>query len=67
MQFDVKLDHNFSERSRLNARYSFLHGNGNTPTVFFDDIFNDGVNFTTDVYNDGLEYYVYSDRKYAMD
>ena len=56
VQFDVKLDHNFSERSRLNARYSYLHGNGNTPTVFFDDIFNDGVNFTTDVYNDGLEY-----------
>jgi hypothetical protein len=56
VQFDVKLDQNFSERSRLNARYSFLHGNGNTPTVFFDDIFNDGVNSTTDVYNDGLEY-----------
>jgi hypothetical protein len=56
VQFDVKVDENFSERARLNARYSFLHGNGTTPTVFFDDIFNDGVNFTTDVYNDGLEY-----------
>ncbi len=56
VQFDVKLDQNFSERSRLNLRYSFLHGNGNTPTVFFDDIFNDGLNFTTDVYNDGIEY-----------
>ncbi len=56
VQFDVKLDQNFSERSRLNLRYSFLHGNGNTPTVFFDDIYNDGLNFTTDVYNDGIEY-----------
>ncbi len=56
VQFDVKIDQNFSDRSRLNARYSFSHGNGNTPTVFFDDIFNDGVNFTSDVYNDGLEY-----------
>lgn len=56
VQFDVKIDQNFSPRSRLNARYSFLHGNGSTPTLFFDDIFNDGVNYTTDVYNDGLEY-----------
>jgi Carboxypeptidase regulatory-like domain/TonB dependent receptor len=56
VQFDVKLDQNFSERSRLNARYSFLHANQNTPTVFFDDVFNDGTNSTTDVYNDGLEY-----------
>jgi hypothetical protein len=56
VQFDAKLDQNFSERSRVNARYSFQHGNGATPTLFFDDIFNDGVNYTTDVYNDGLEY-----------
>ncbi len=56
VQFDVKLDENFSERSRLNVRYSYLHGTGSTPTVFFDDIFNDGTNSTTDVYNDGLEY-----------
>jgi hypothetical protein len=56
LQFDAKLDHNFSDRSRLNARYSYEHANGNTPTLFFDDIFNDGVNFTEDVYNDGLEY-----------
>ena len=56
IQFDIKIDQNFSQRSRLNARYSYLHGNGSTPTLFFDDIFNDGVNYTTDVYNDGLEY-----------
>ena len=56
IQFDIKVDQNFSDRSRLNARYSYLHGNGSTPTVFFDDIFNDGVNYTTDVYNDGMEY-----------
>ncbi|WP_446742640.1 TonB-dependent receptor domain-containing protein [Silvibacterium acidisoli] len=56
VQFDVKLDENFSQRSQLNLRYSFLHSNGSTPTVFFDDIFNDGTNYTTDVYNDGIEY-----------
>lgn len=56
LQFDAKIDQNFSDRSRLNARYSYEHANGNTPTLFFDDIFNDGLNYTEDVYNDGLEY-----------
>ncbi|MBT9330104.1 TonB-dependent receptor [Acidipila sp. 4G-K13] len=56
IQFDAKLDQNFSSRSRINARYSYLHNNGSTPSLFFDDIFNDGDFYTTDVYNDGLEY-----------
>lgn len=55
-QFDVKVDQNFSARSKVNARYSYQHNDGTTPSVFSDDIFNDGVNYTGDFYNDGLEY-----------
>jgi hypothetical protein len=56
LQFDAKLDQNFSDRSRLNVRYSYSHSNGSTPSVFSDDIFNDGDFYTQDVYNDGIEY-----------
>ena len=42
LQFDAKLDQNFSDRSRLNVRYSYSHSNGSTPSIFSDDIFNDG-------------------------
>ena len=55
-QFDIKIDQNFSQRSRLSGRYSYQHNDGNTPGVFTDDIFNDGINYTGDFYNDGLEY-----------
>jgi hypothetical protein len=55
-QFDIKIDQNFSPRSRLNVRYSYQHNDGNTPGVFTDDIFNDGTNYTGEFYNDGLEY-----------
>ncbi|HEX5235824.1 MAG TPA: TonB-dependent receptor [Silvibacterium sp.] len=55
-QFDVKLDQNFGPRSKISARYSQNHNNGSTPSLFFDDIFNDGINFVGDFYNDGLEY-----------
>ncbi len=55
-QFDVKIDENFGSRARLNARYSYQHNDGNTPSVFSDDIFNDGINYKGAFYNDGLEY-----------
>ncbi len=55
-QFDIKIDQNFSTRSRLNVRYSYQHNDGNTPGVFTDDIFNDGTNYKGAFYNDGLEY-----------
>lgn len=55
-QFDIKIDENFSARSRLSARYSYQHNDGNTPGVFTDDIFNDGTAYKGAFYNDGLEY-----------
>ncbi|MGB7549504.1 MAG: TonB-dependent receptor [Terracidiphilus sp.] len=55
-QFDIKIDENFSQRSKVGARYSYQHNDGNTPGIFTDDIFNDGTNYTGDFYNDGLEY-----------
>ncbi len=55
-QFDIKVDQNFSSRSRLSARYSYQHNDGSTPGVFTDDIFNDGLNYKGSFYNDGLEY-----------
>ncbi len=55
-QFDIKVDHNFTDKQHASARYSYLHASNSTPSIFFDDIFNDGTFSTTDVYNDGLEY-----------
>ena len=55
-QFDIKVDQNFSSRSRLSARYSYQHNDGSTPGIFTDDIFNDGLNYKGSFYNDGLEY-----------
>ena len=55
-QFDIKIDQNFSARSRLSARYSYQHNDGNTPGIFTDDIFNDGPAYRGSFYNDGLEY-----------
>jgi hypothetical protein len=55
-QFDIKIDQNFSARSRLSARYSYQHNDGNTPGIFTDDIFNDGTAYRGSFYNDGLEY-----------
>ncbi len=50
-QFDVKLDHHFSERNRLSGRYSNHHDEFVIPTVFGDGDFNDGFSYTTDVHN----------------
>jgi hypothetical protein len=56
LQFDVKIDQHFSEKSTLSGRYSNVFANGSTPTVFGDDEFNDGTAFTERVFNDGLAY-----------
>lgn len=55
-QFDVKLDHHFNDKSTLTGRYSNVFANGNTPTVFGDSEFNDGLAYTERVFNDGLIY-----------
>lgn len=54
-QFDVKIDHHFSEKNHLAGRYSNHHDEGSVPTIFGDGDFNDGFAFSTDVHNASLE------------
>jgi hypothetical protein len=56
-QLDVKLDHQISSQARISGRYSNLHGNFTTPTLFAADVFNDGIAASsTDVHNLSLEF-----------
>ena len=55
-QFDIKIDHNFTDRSHLSGRYSNLHSENAIPTIFGDGDFNDGFSSTTDVHNASLEH-----------
>jgi carboxypeptidase family protein/TonB-dependent receptor-like protein len=54
-QYDIKVDHHFSEKNHLSARYSNHHDVFAVPTVFGDGDFNDGFTGTTDVHNAVLE------------
>ena len=55
-QWDIKLDHHFSDKHRLSGRYSNHHDTNATPTVFGDgDTFSDGFSEPTDVHNALLE------------
>jgi len=56
VQFDVKIDQHFSDKSTLSGRYSNVFANGSTPTVFGDGEFNDGTAYTERVFNDGVIY-----------
>lgn len=53
-QFDIKIDHQFSQNHKVNGRYSRHHDLFTTPTVLGND--GDGVIYKTDVHNVGLEY-----------
>jgi Carboxypeptidase regulatory-like domain/TonB dependent receptor len=55
-QFDIKVDHNFTENQRIAVRYSRLHSEYNVPYVLASADFNDGLKSSTDVHNVGLEY-----------
>jgi hypothetical protein len=58
-QFDIKIDHNFSDRSHLSGRYSDLHADNNIPTIFGNGDWGccgDGFSSTTDVHNASLEH-----------
>ncbi len=55
-QFDVKIDHNFTQNQMLAARYSQLHSEYNVPFVLGSANFNDGFTSSTNVKNIGLEY-----------
>jgi hypothetical protein len=54
-QYDVKIDHRFSEKNRFSGRYSELHSAFDVPTVFGDGDFGDGQSSTTDVHNGAIE------------
>ena len=57
-QFDVKLDHHFSEQNHLSGRYSRLHALNTVPTIFGDGDFppaGDGLSSVTNVQNASLE------------
>jgi len=54
-QFDIKIDHHFSEKNHLSGRYSNHHDEGSVPTVFGDGDFGDGSASSTDVHNASLE------------
>ncbi len=58
-QFDIKIDHNFTDRSHLSGRYSNLHSDNTIPTIFGDGDWGccgDGFSSTTDVHNASLEH-----------
>ena len=54
-QFDVKLDHQFTAKHKINGRYSRHHDEYTAPTIIGSDQ-GDGVIYLTNVQNGGGEY-----------
>lgn len=59
-QYDIKLDHHFSEKNHLSGRYSNLHSSNVIPTIFGDGgndfpPAGDGLNSSTVVHNGVIE------------
>lgn len=54
-QFDVKIDHHFSDKLRVGVRYSQLHSEFNVPFILGSGDFGDGQTSFTDVHNVGVE------------
>ena len=53
-QWDIKLDHHFTQQHRISGRYSDLHNTNAIPTIFGDGDFppgGDGMSGSTDVHN----------------
>ncbi len=55
-QLDAKVDQQFTAKQRGSVRYSRLRSNQDTPTVFGDSNWNDGVHYSTTVHNVGANY-----------
>jgi hypothetical protein len=55
-QFDIKLDHQISDKHKISGRYSRHHDQESAPTVVGNGDFSDGVIYTTNVQNANLEY-----------
>ncbi len=57
-QFDIKIDHNFSDKNHLSGRYSHLHSDNSVPFVFGNGDWGpggDGLDSITNVHNASLE------------
>jgi hypothetical protein len=57
-QYDIKVDHHFSDKNRISARYSNHHDTSAAPTIFGDGDFGpagDGFTSSTDVHNASIE------------
>jgi len=54
-QYDIKIDHHFTDKNHLSGRYSNHHDEERVPTIFGDGDFNDGFAFSTDVHNAAIE------------
>lgn len=54
-QYDIKVDHHFSDKNRLSVRYSNHHDTFFAPTIFGDGDFGDGQSSSTDVHNAVIE------------
>ncbi len=55
-QFDIKLDHQITDKHKISGRYSRHHDQESAPTVVGNGDFSDGVIYTTNVQNGNLEY-----------
>jgi Carboxypeptidase regulatory-like domain len=56
-QFDIKVDHQISDKQRINARYSRSHSNFDTPEILGDGFSNDGIaGSPTTAQNGSIEY-----------
>ncbi len=55
-QLDAKVDQQFTAKQRASLRYSRLNSTQDTPAVFGDSDWNDGVHFLTTVHNIGADY-----------
>jgi len=56
LQFDAKIDEQFSNNIHMAGRFSHEHASNYTPTIFGDSEFNDGINGITSVENGSLQY-----------
>jgi hypothetical protein len=55
-QFDIKIDHQITDKHKIGGRYSRHHDEYSAPTIIGSGDFNDGVLYPTTAQNGGVEY-----------
>ena len=55
-QFDVKLDHQITDKHKISGRYSRVHNDNTVPTIVGNGDQGDGVIYLTTAQNANLEY-----------